>query len=435
MYLDKLNRIEPKTYSQIYEYVLGVLASILVFRQVATIAIILFVIFNIVFFSRLRLTKKKWISIGIISIPLLLDLLFLFNNESILEGIKNGEKHLTTLLFPLLIIGQNWRISLQKVLRIYSFLFTAILSLSLIRHIVLFAEKFEKYLTGFEVWRMGYQFAQSMDLHAPALNMHVAFLVVVNFYLLLSGSLKKQKWGPILSRLLLFVISLIILLIINTRLAVLNTCLGILLILAIYFTNAISRKKLVAISISAIVIIGLLTFTFVKIFPYTIKKYTDVTFSNMDKIGQLDDIENPEAEIYSSLVTRISIWLTAWETAKEHPFIGVGAADSRRVLIQAYRDTDQQFLAKYEFPVHNQYLDYFLKFGILGLIGCLVYIFHILWIGWKSRSAVAIFFFVLFLTSNITDDFLIRFDGITFSALWISVFSGIYWNSNARKDL
>ena len=39
-----------------------------------------------------------------------------------------------------------------------------------------------------------------------------------------------------------------------------------------------------------------------------VKKYTDVTFKHMDKIGSLDDFENPEAEVYSSLVTRLSIW-------------------------------------------------------------------------------------------------------------------------------
>jgi hypothetical protein len=55
-----------------------------------------------------------------------------------------------------------------------------------------------------------------------------------------------------------------------------------------------------------------------------------------------------------------------------------------------------------------------------------IYIFTIGYLGYDLKNAVVISFFFLFLTSNLTDDFLLRFDGIAFSGFWFSVF-GSYW--------
>ena len=91
-------------------------------------------------------------------------------------------------------------------------------------------------------------------------------------------------------------------------------------------------------------------------------------------------------------------------------------------LVKYFKETNQIFLAKYEFPTHNQFLDYLLKFGILGPIVVVFYIGLIAFLGFKTKNAVIISFFFLFFTSNLTDDFLLRFDGIVFSGLWISIF-------------
>jgi len=83
-------------------------------------------------------------------------------------------------------------------------------------------------------------------------------------------------------------------------------------------------------------------------------------------------------------------------------------------------------LAKYEFPTHNQFLDFLIKFGILGPLIVLLYIFTIGYLGFSLKNAVVVSFFFLFFTSNLTDDFLLRFDGIAFSGLWMAIF-GSYW--------
>lgn len=431
MFLGLLNKVKV-SYNYYYEYALAILASVMVFRKPGTIVILLFIVLNLLFYKRIKLDTKKWLPILIIGIPFLLDLFFLWNNIEISEGFKHMEKRLTTIVFPILIIGQAFTLNLKKILKIYSIFFSSLLYVLLIRFLVIEPVLVQKYLNGIHLWEMGYSFANSTSVHAPALNMHVAFLVVVNTFLTIRFYIDHKKMFSY--RLLLFLSSVLMLLIINTRLAIANALVGIFLVLFIELFKKVSRKKLIGITAGTGLMLMIAFLAFAKAFPYITEKYTSVTFAHMDKVGKLDDFENPEGAVFNSFVTRVSIWKTAWERAQDDLIFGVGAADGKDELNQAYIDTNQKFLAKWKFPTHNQYLDFLLKFGILGLVGILFYIFHILWIGLKWQHSIPIFFFVLFFTSNLTDDFLIRYDGITFSALWISIFASIYWNNRLSKD-
>ena len=223
-------------------------------------------------------------------------------------------------------------------------------------------------------------------------------------------------------RLVFFLISVILLLYINTRLAIVNAFFGIILI-SLADVRKLKTKGLLKRLAIGVFGFALLSYGFVKVFPYSIEKFSEVTFAHLDKVGKLDSLENPEASAYNSLVTRLSIWKTSLDVALEHPVIGVGAADGKQAVINKFEATNQQFLAKYKFPVHNQFLDFWIKFGILGLLVVVVYIGLLAYIGFSSRQILSVFFFMLFLTANLVDDFLIRFDGIVFSALWLSIFT------------
>jgi O-antigen ligase len=183
-----------------------------------------------------------------------------------------------------------------------------------------------------------------------------------------------------------------------------------------------------------LLLIGSVLFLFIQKNPFMKEKYSTQIFSNMDKIGKLDAIDHPEIAVYSSFVTRVSIWKSAWELSLKNLPFGVGASDGKIELVKYFKETNQIFLAKYEFPTHNQFLDYLLKFGILGPIAALFYIGFIAYIGIKTKNAVIISFFFLFFTSNLTDDFLLRFDGIVFSGLWISIFAS-YWLQQKNKQI
>ena len=389
--------VSERTYRFSYNAWLTILAISLVFRVPATLLLILFTVYNLLFFKRLKFTRKRLLFIALIASPFLLDLLFCWNNDVFTEGIKYAEKRISLLLLPLFILSQDHRLNLVLILRYYALATTAILSFCLVRFAVISPQLFNKYLNGIELWEMGYAFAQSINMHAPALNMHVAFVVVINFYFF-KEALGQIRKTHIVWRLVFFLLSVIVLFYINTRLAILNAFFG-------------------------IILVSLLGVGFVKIFPYSIQKFSDVTFAHLDKVGKLDELENPEAEAFNGLVTRLSIWKSSLEVALKNPVVGVGAADGKQEVVKHFKDTNQQFLAKYEFPVHNQYLDFWIKFGFLGLLIALLYVFLFVYIGIASRQVLCVFFFILFASSNFVDDFLIRFDGIVFSGIWLSIFT------------
>ncbi len=418
-------------YLKNYEWLVGILGSILVFRKPATIAIIIFLVLHCVFFKSIRWNKKaKW-SIIVIAAPFLLDLLFIWNNELFADGLKHTEKRFSLLLFPLLIICQGRRLNLFKTLWIYVSIFTAILTVLFIRFTIIDTVLVIKYLNGIHLWEIGYSFAASMGLHAPAVNMHVAFLVMAIAYLLFNK--RPKQVYLIIVHISLLVISIFYLLVLNTRIAVVVGLVGLLCIVFLNSVKKLRKRNALIFTSGTLLLLCLMLFAFAKANTYMLEKYTKDTFKNLDMVGRLDEFDNPEGEVFSSLVTRVSIWKTAFERAMENPWIGVGAADGKDELHQAYIDTNQVFLAKYKFPTHNQYLDFFLKFGVLGLAVVLLFMTHIFFLSIKLRNSLVLMFFTLFAVSNLTDDFLIRFDGITFSALWVSIFANIYWHNRLDR--
>src|SRR5690606_29006635 len=129
-------------------------------------------------------------------------------------------------------------------------------------------------------------------------------------------------------------------------------------------------QKIFKIGFRTIFLTAIILFVAFRTNPYMKEKYGKATFAYMDKVGRLDEIENPETKVFNAFVTRVSIWKSAWELGRKNPFIGYGSSDGKRELVSYFKQTNQKFLAKYEFPVHNQPLDYFLKYGIFGLLSC-----------------------------------------------------------------
>ena len=418
--------ISEKNFNKIFNIFLFLIASTMIFRKPCTWIIIGFVLFNLVFKKKLKLTRLAILLGLVIASPLLLEILLFWNNDSFLEGLKSVEKSISLLLFPVFILGNYKRVQFIKLLQFYSYTTTAIVLFFFIRFIVVYPDLIDKYLGGTDLWEMGYSFSNSIGIHAPALNMHLAFVAIISMYFVVYAFRKKENLAYKLLRVLVFALSFFFVLFVNTRMALFNVIAGIIIIFFYEVIRNYNFKKVAVIITLGAVLLGGILLLFVKNNPYMKEKYSTVTFAYMDKVGKLDEIENPEAKVFNSFVTRVSIWKSAWELSLDHLPFGVGASDGKPELFKYYKQTNQHFLAKYEFPTHNQFLDFLLKFGVMGSVVVFLYIFTIGYLGYDIKNAIVISFFILFLTSNFTDDFLLRFDGIAFSGFWFSVF-GSFW--------
>lgn len=414
-------------YNNFYIWYLSVLSVAIPFRKVATPLLIGAIILALPFIfssrSRSRLTKMSVWACLIIASPFLLDLLFFWNNDSLLEAVKHGEKRASLLVLPIIFFTIRERLSLNRILRRYAIIFPVVLTGLFVRYLILFPENVQKYLKGVHLWEVGYDFANSTSVHAPALNMHIAFLCMVATYFLVEELFQNRRVMRIVIWAFSFITSFFFLIYVNTRLAVIMGVVGILLVLVWKTVSILGLKKSLLYAGVLFVVLTGAFFAFAKVNTFVFKKYSTMTFAHMDKVNQLDDFENPEGKVYGALVTRVSIWNTALAVAKDNLPWGTGAADGKDELIDEYRATDQQFLLRHEFPTHNQYIDFLMKFGVLGLLVVVVFHLNILLVGWRSNQVLAVCFFLLFACANLTDDFLIRFDGIVFSSFWVSLFT------------
>ncbi|QTE21499.1 O-antigen ligase family protein [Polaribacter cellanae] len=359
--------------------------------------------------------------------------MFFWNNKSFINGIKSIEKVVTLIIFPLIIVGNFKRVKFYKLLRSYTIISIIITFLLFIRFAIISPKFFDVYLKGKELWESGYEFAKSFGMHAPALNMHLSFISICCFWFLIE-ELAERKIIKTSLNLLLFGLSFFLILIVNTRLALMEVFVGVLVVILLEAKKRANFKKIFIVTFSTFILIGVIFSFYLKNNPYMKEKYSKVTFAHMDKIGNLDSIENPESTIYNSLVTRLSIWKASYEVASENLLYGVGASDSNNELFNYYKRTNQKFLERNQFPPHNQFLNSTIKFGFLGFIVVFIYIFFIAYLGYKTTNPVLLSFFIIFLLSNLVDDFLIRFDGIVFSGFWISIFTAYFLKNFLDKE-
>lgn len=414
-----------RNYNNIVFGLLLLISLTLIFRQFSTILILVLVGFSALFYKKLEFTKQKLVWIAIIAAPFLLDVIFMWNNDSLYEGYKSLEKRLSLLFFPLIVLLYPKEIPFKKFVRIYAWGMVLLLLVLFIRYAFIRTDELMKYLGGTHLWEMGYSFSKSFGMHAPALNMHLSFVSICCLYCFFN---RKSGVVQFLINALFVLLSFATVAYVNTRVAVVTTILGYVVVCFFEIFKKQNIRKALKISLILFVLIAVFLVIFVKVFPYSVKKYTEGSFADMEYVGRLDEIENPEARVFSKLVTRVSIWKSAAELAADNWVIGLGAADAKKELINYYKKTNQRFLAKYEFPVHNQYLDFGLKFGITGTLVVLLFMGGILFLGFKQQNPVMIAFGLLFLVSNLTDDFLIRYDGITFAGLWFALFAKQYCN-------
>lgn len=421
--------ISEKIYKYGFDFFLIGIPLTIIFRIPCTWLILLFAAFSLIFIKKINFKKENLLKTALIASPFLLEILFFWNNDSYSLGIKTLEKSLSLLVFPLFILGNYKQVNFYRLVKIYSIVTTAIVLFFFLRFIVVYPEYFNKYLNGIHLWEMGYVFSKTIGMHAPALNMHMAFVTIINFYIFI----KKENGAVKYLYFFIFIISIFLLLFINTRVAIIDAAVGCIIVLFYQLKRKENLTKLIINTGIAILFISILSGLFLKKDSYLKEKFSNIAFAHMDKVGKLDEIDHPEVAVYSSLVTRVSIWKSALELSwKSLPF-GVGSSDGRNDLVNYYKQTNQKFLAKYKFATHNQYIDFLLKFGFIGLIVAFVYIFSFLYFGIKSQSPVIIAFFFLFFTCNLTDDFLIRFDGIIFSGFWLTIFS-CYYMQKVKTD-
>jgi len=121
-----------------------------------------------------------------------------------------------------------------------------------------------------------------------------------------------------------------------------------------------------------------------------------------------------------SLLQRLEHWKAAKQIIKKHGLIGVGTGGNQKAFDQAYVQINSPLLEENRLRSHNQFLAFFVSYGVLGIISfCLLLLFSF-YLAWKSRSFLALMFLVVISTSFFIEDTLETQLGVTIFGFFIS---------------
>ncbi|WP_188810723.1 O-antigen ligase family protein [Hymenobacter cavernae] len=107
-----------------------------------------------------------------------------------------------------------------------------------------------------------------------------------------------------------------------------------------------------------------------------------------------------------SLSKRLAAWQTAQAVITEHPWFGVGLADTEMAMMEQYSYRDFGLLPANRVMVHNQYLHYLLGSGIVGLFVWLLVLLGPLAQPRVRRNPYVIHFLLIMGVAMLTDSML-----------------------------
>ncbi len=109
---------------------------------------------------------------------------------------------------------------------------------------------------------------------------------------------------------------------------------------------------------------------------------------------------------------RINIYKCAFKVIKMSPWVGQGLGDEKDQLIAVYESENQLLLLEKGYNSHNQYLDYWIKIGLIGLISFLVFLIYNLHKAFFFHNSL-LFYIILFFSINfLTENVLVRQSGL-----------------------
>jgi len=135
---------------------------------------------------------------------------------------------------------------------------------------------------------------------------------------------------------------------------------------------------------------------------------------------QIHHSKNPNGH---SLLERLEYWKTAISIIKENWLIGVGTGDVNASFLKKYEEINSPLLEERRLRAHNTYLTETVTFGIVGLLFFITWLSFYFYKQLKFKQLFGIIFILVAAVTFAFEDTLETQMGITFFALFYSIFS------------
>jgi hypothetical protein len=145
------------------------------------------------------------------------------------------------------------------------------------------------------------------------------------------------------------------------------------------------------------------------------------------EIDQYKISKNPNKK---SLIQRLELALLAGNIIKTEPLLGIGLGNNASAFEQAIERTGSKLIFPEIDSSHNQYLNYLIRFGILGTLYILGVLLWVFFIERKNNPFLITIFFVSILVANLAEINWETFLGLNFFAFF---FCFLMWST--PKDI
>lgn len=321
-------------------------------------------------------------------------------------GLKELEYKLAFLILPISIAAMNRLNKKQYRILIWSFVFficvAAVLSMFISSYRVSFA-----YLPSY--------IELSIFHHPSYLSIYIcsAFILLVKCV-----DIEIRKTKPVLFySLLVFLVAFNFLL--NAKIGIL---IMLLLILIFLFQSFLKYSKTVAV-VSTIALVIVLAVAFLTV---------PVLKGRFSSIKKITNVENVPKDAVESSAIRILVWQQALNVFQDNPWVGVGTGDKKDVLIDYYEENGIVHAYEYKLNAHNQYFEWMIAFGTLGLLFWLIVLFLPLQKAFSSGNFIYVYFMLGILIILAVESILEREAGVVFFALFNSL---LYFHPVHQKEL
>jgi len=340
----------------------------------------------------------------------------LLNTENFKYGIKVLERNITWFLIPIF-IAASLKMSYKELFRLF-------LNFSWVVHAVglfLVLVAISNYIETKNILVFFYnELTSSIDYHP----VYLSFFVLFSLLIVIEGVRKKYFKLHIALFVSLVIFDIILLLLLSSK-----TMLAALFLVVIIFMIINYKKDRKAVVFSFFLLLSL-TFLITQ-FSETKNRINDSLLSSWELLDK-------ETFKYNDSFTGVTLRLITWKFVikkfieEENILIGLGTGDAEGFINQVYLERNMDAGGYLNFNMHNQYLEYFLKFGLVGVI----YFFGILFLSFRAAFRNKDFlygtFLFIFSIFSLTESTLEVQKGILFFLLINSIFF-FYYSSNQKR--
>ncbi|UII27944.1 O-antigen ligase family protein [Fulvivirga maritima] len=377
----------------------------------------LFIIWLIV--KKRQVNAKQRYSILMFISLFIISVVGLIWTSTISKGLFTVEKSFALLLFPI-IIGTGPKLKREQLIWVLLMFSVSVIIASCISlldrlHFIYLTNR--SLVTIFKYYNTHLNFLSLLGLHPTYFSLYLLFSMIS---LTIIFCIKDRPVGiPLIVLVIAILFITFIIYLCASRSIILITGLFVFLSFTLWLFRKCNILNATAVIFAIIVLSGFIIYNL----PET--NNTKKRFENLIKDNGSTSLRYELGE------SRFSRWKVILENYSEFYLVGVGTGDSQQFLNECYRENDLKNALRKEYNSHNQYLDYFIKYGVLGLIAFSLVLFLSLRHAYYKGEKLYLIFIVLIILVCMGESFFLRQKGVVFYSFFNSL---LFFNSFKISD-